>query len=209
MKALIPKGFPLVFLLVLTFTLGLGGVTMVQAVDNQTPANEGACDVLLAGSTPGLYGLCVAYCEALDCHRQFDGNTACNNPPSPKILENYNRLKQEDDPIMPCRREGCPCFNEADLNNFDPRLDLCSNDLDLQQPNSVTCTQLNADRCYWLSGFIGGATIGNIPGRGPTCMFAESNLGTTNFVSVTLEEAQICDDLLQARGSAFGWDCFQ
>ena len=38
------------------------GSASAQTPDGETPANEGACDVLL-GATPGLYGLCVAFCE--------------------------------------------------------------------------------------------------------------------------------------------------
>jgi hypothetical protein len=210
MNALTPKGIPLVFLLVLTFTLGLGGVAVAQTPDREPPANEGVCDVLLAGSTHGLYGLCVAYCEALDCDRQLSGNVQCNNPPSSKILENYNRLKQEGDPEMPCRREGCPCFNEQDLDRLVPTLDRCTNNLNLSpdQQEWVTCTSLNTDECANPIASIGAASIANWPSRGGLiCLFTVGR--EIKFMHTTPEEAVVCDQRIQDYGALFGWDCFQ
>ncbi len=66
MNTLRPSGQPFVFLLVIVFALGFAGVAVAQTPDGETPANEGVCDELLI-ATPGLYGLCVAYCEALEC----------------------------------------------------------------------------------------------------------------------------------------------
>ena len=43
----------------------LFGATYAQTPDGETPANQGVCDEVL-GATPGLYGLCIAYCEAQD-----------------------------------------------------------------------------------------------------------------------------------------------
>ena len=42
------------------------GTLYAQTPDGETPANEGVCDELMF-YTPGLYGLCVAFCEAQDC----------------------------------------------------------------------------------------------------------------------------------------------
>ena len=47
---------------------------MAQTPDGETPAEETVCDPLKAdGITKGLYGLCVAFCEAQDY-------SALNNP---------------------------------------------------------------------------------------------------------------------------------
>ena len=43
----------------------ISGSANALTPDGETLANEGVCDVLQGGS-PGLYGLCVAYCEAQD-----------------------------------------------------------------------------------------------------------------------------------------------
>jgi hypothetical protein len=77
--------------------------------DGQTPANEGVCDGLKTNATPGLYGLCVAYCEAQDL------DTFDKEPASSKILDNYNKKKQAGDPAMPCVKVPCPCWTDAEL----------------------------------------------------------------------------------------------
>ena len=44
---------------------GTGGSAVAMTPDDATPANEDVC-LDLKNYTPGLYGLCVAYCEAQD-----------------------------------------------------------------------------------------------------------------------------------------------
>lgn len=82
---------------------------MATTPDGETPANEGTCDVLKTNATPGLYGLCVAYCEAQDL------DTFDKEPPGTKILENYNKKKTATDPAMPCIKIPCPCWTDAEL----------------------------------------------------------------------------------------------
>ena len=85
-----------------------------QTPDGQTPAEEAVCDPLKAsGVTPGLYGLCIAFCEAQDWE------TDCLNDPETcgqsgaRLLQNYNQRKQPTDPSMPClvTASECPCWN--------------------------------------------------------------------------------------------------
>lgn len=82
---------------------------MAETPDGETPANEGVCDVLRTNATPGLYGLCVAYCEAQDL------DTFEKEPTNIKILGNYNKKKQAGDPDMPCVKIPCPCWSDAEL----------------------------------------------------------------------------------------------
>jgi hypothetical protein len=58
-------------LAVLSFT----PMSLAQTADGETPAEEPVCDDL----NGALYGLCVAYCEAMDCHLgdQFASDRAC------------------------------------------------------------------------------------------------------------------------------------
>jgi len=97
---------------------------IAETPDGETPANEGACDVLKTNATPGLYGLCVAYCEAQDLDIVGDKET-----PNNKILANYNKKKQASDPDMPCVKVPCPCWTEAEfaaVNNSDVAKMLCT-----------------------------------------------------------------------------------
>jgi len=77
---------------------------LAQTADGITPAIEGVCDDLKnPGVTKGLYGLCVAYCEA--------------EASSEAVLRNYDRKKQESDPEMPCLEVvvPCPCWDTDTL----------------------------------------------------------------------------------------------
>jgi hypothetical protein len=109
---------------------------IAETPDGTTPANEGVCDGLKTNATPGLYGLCVAYCEAQDLDLVGDKET-----PNNKILANYNKKKQTGDPPMPCVKVPCPCWTEAQLvavNNPDLSRMLCS-----QTANTATVRNLS------------------------------------------------------------------
>ena len=86
----------------------MSGSAVAQTPDGETPANEGVCN-MLQGGTPGLYGLCVAYCEAQDLD-SFD-----KEPPNTKILANYRKKMQAGDPDMPCVKVPCPCWTNEEM----------------------------------------------------------------------------------------------
>lgn len=86
----------------------IGNVAIAVTPDGDTPANEGICDGL-QGGTSGLYGLCVAYCEAQDL------DNIDKQPPSSKILANYRKKMQVGDQDMPCIQAPCPCFSNDEL----------------------------------------------------------------------------------------------
>ncbi len=99
-----------------------------QTPDGDTPAEETVCDPLKAdGVTKGLYGLCVAFCEAQDIASEdlpltdADLGAMEDEAPSGRILANYNRKKQEGDPEMPCIvvEEPCPCWSAEELASID------------------------------------------------------------------------------------------
>lgn len=101
-------------------SLSLLGLPVVA----ETPVNEGVCNDLM-GSTPGLYGLCVAFCEAQDCSATYDPATnemvydpSCK-PSSPKILAKFNERAGVGGPTMPCVNPvetECKCWTEAELD---------------------------------------------------------------------------------------------
>ena len=115
---------------------------LAQTPDGETPANEGVCDSLI-GLTPGLYGLCVAFCEAQDCEATLDPIThevtfdeACG-PSNPKLLENYNKRKQPGDRTMPCLNiseppmpSECICWTEPEMDSIaEMSVTACTDDL--------------------------------------------------------------------------------
>jgi hypothetical protein len=94
---------------------------MALTPDGETPAIEDVCDQLIGG-TPGLYGLCVAYCEAQDCDSEAARSGQCTRtPPNEVVLRNYNRKMQPGDPAMPCLApptSACPCWTEAEVETI-------------------------------------------------------------------------------------------
>ena len=97
----------------------ISGSANALTPDGVTPANEGVCDVVMGGS-PGLYGLCVAYCEAQDLD-DFE-----KEPPRTKILENYVKKQQPGDPDMPCIQPDCPCWNATELASVSDSGSICT-----------------------------------------------------------------------------------
>lgn len=123
----------------LFISLSMFGLTVVaETPDEQTPAEETICDSLkVDGVSKGLYGLCVAFCEAQDyatisvptTEAEFDNLEAY--APSGSILANYNRKKQPLDPAMPCIvvQPPCPCFTAEELAAIDGVVDGVSVDV--------------------------------------------------------------------------------
>lgn len=104
----------LAFLIAILVALSGSGTQAVAAgtPDGTTPANEGVCDPLV-NNTPGLYGLCVAYCEAQDLD-VFE-----KDPPARQILDNYRKKMRAGDPDMPCVQPApCPCWTEEEIQSF-------------------------------------------------------------------------------------------
>lgn len=93
---------------VLPFLLALAGTCVLVAAestattpDGATPADETVCDSL----TGSEYGLCVAYCEAMDCDSDAPqaSATACE-----RVLDQFARASGGDAPPCadPCPGEG-------------------------------------------------------------------------------------------------------
>jgi len=132
----------------------VSGNAMAQTPDSEPPANEGVCDVLQQpGITPGLYGLCVAYCEAQDL------DTFDKEPPNTKILGNYNKRKQASDPAMPCVKTPCPCWSAAEMDSisgdgiaacgqFTGKLSITDNTQSLHFAEANT--NVGAERCRYI-----------------------------------------------------------
>lgn len=79
-----------------SFALGLASLALpltasAQTPDGSTPSEEAVCD----GLSGSLFGLCNAYCEALDCDTGLSNPTACA-----KVLANYQQRSGGANP--PC-----------------------------------------------------------------------------------------------------------
>jgi hypothetical protein len=186
-----------------------------QTPDEETPAEESVCDAAgLRWSTPGLYGLCVAYCEAHDAELISPaGDPAELNTPNREILERYNEKKQPGDPDMPCVQAGpCPCFTAAQLNA-------------LRAPTAEEADNNAPNACRILTGinlvFIECIIHGQVD---PTCYWQAGQWSDSCFrlniaanqVSIHLpttpEQAESCRAIIAARAELDAtpevWSCF-
>lgn len=160
--------------------------------DGTTPANEGVCDGLKTNATPGLYGLCVAYCEAQDLD-SFD-----KGPPNVKILENYNKKKQAGDPDMPCVKVPCPCWSDAELASISA------------DGAAAACLSANSNKLQIIDNtpkthFAEADTSldNNNMGR---CRYIDLNVTppTVRSFSISPTEAQACYDAVSAACTSLG-----
>lgn len=122
------------YLSIIIIAILVGLITIPQqsfasTPDGETPAQESVCNGLKTdGVTKGLYGLCVAFCEAHDAASLSTQVTVeelaelFEATPSGKILERYNQKRSETDPTMPCINvnEGqCSCWNSEQITALD------------------------------------------------------------------------------------------
>jgi len=92
--------------------------TSAKTPDGKTPSEETICDPVKSAH-PGLYGLCVAYCEARDIGDEFV--PAHGNPKrlerfaahQQNLLDRYDAIRRPEDPPMPCiKQDTCPCWGD-------------------------------------------------------------------------------------------------
>jgi hypothetical protein len=83
--------------------IGTGGVS-AKTPDGQTPSQETVCD----NETGAAYGLCNAYCEAMDC---TDPNQRASDQGCESVRENFERKTGRP---LPCTLT-CPCPEVLEL----------------------------------------------------------------------------------------------
>ena len=181
-----------------------------QTPDGFPPSNEGVCDGLkIAGVTRGLYGLCVAFCEAQDCEPDLsaaDPFSACL-PSSGKLLAKYNKRKGAGDPDMPCIQGPCPCWTQGELSSLRQPLPgddtVCFSHLGnllftIFEPNNldydvVVSVQPSFSFCFFEDICT--------PAGGPC-------LGVRRFFEATPEELATCQAQAAQTGADRGFSCF-
>jgi hypothetical protein len=177
----------------LFLALGLTAATPViaETPDGSTPANEGVCDQLKTSGSPGLYGLCVAYCEAQDLDIVGDKET-----PNNKILANYRKKMQSGDPDMPCLKVPCPCWSEAELAAITGRAG--SGDA-LSCVSSATTAQIRNNTHLQFAT----ADTGRQP---PLCRYTDTTVSPliSRRFDISAAEAQSCYDQVQAACASVG-----
>lgn len=91
-----------VFFVVLCLLAVSGGNAFAKTPDGKTPAQETICD----NEQGAAFGLCNAYCEAMDC---TDPNQRASDTGCAAVKANYERKTGR--PFLPCE-VGCPCIDQ-------------------------------------------------------------------------------------------------
>ncbi len=174
-------------------TLGLAfavaPVTQAKMPDGETPAEETVCDSLDGGTA---WGLCNAYCEAMDCDSDDPraSDQACQ-----RVLDNF--MVHDPGPI-PCEAPVCPCFDETDLDDIVARC---------EAPNSIlSCSgPPSADYSLRCSGSGVASFVAVTRSLGPTersCALVDDDGDPSIFVfNPTIDERHACMELLEAKQS--------
>jgi hypothetical protein len=200
-------------LLWVTVLLLVAATGYAQTPDGETPANEGVCDDLM-WATPGLYGLCIAFCEAQDCEPDFSLDNPFENcrPSSERLLRNYDRKKGPGDPDMPCIAPPpfCPCWTEqelADTESPDCTVFVLANpETGVQEPAWTLLLQ---------EGLVGYAAATNdyllrteyCPSTGRSCQFSTTDPNIERDLCVSQDEYETCRASIHANAEANGVTC--
>lgn len=94
------------FILAIGFIWGIAMAAQAKTPDGATPAEETVCD----GLAGPLFGLCNAYCEAMDCG---DPNQAASDQSCQRVLDNFIRHSGGD--VPPCVAF-CPCYTSSEID---------------------------------------------------------------------------------------------
>jgi hypothetical protein len=160
------------------------GILIVPAAhastpDGQTPSEETVCDA----QTGAAYGLCTAYCEAMDCDSPSPhaSATACS-----RVQQNFLRITGQP---LPCDVP-CPCAGQlpvfAAIVGGGAMAEQCVSD-------SSTGSAVLADGTF------------AVVNSAASPAFCSDNLQT--FVNLTAAEAIVCRDLLRRAVQASGVAC--
>ena len=183
--------------------------------DGSTPAEEITCDDLKHG-TPGLYGLCIAFCEAQDCELDFSMEDPFANcrPANRKILDTYRKKMRPGDPDMPCIQNPCPCWSEEELDLLWPAGETSQqcfldfpNDDPLVNSDMIQSRDSSTGSIYSLLVIENRAAQPAFNG----CFFAYITGDvriTRNFFDITYDEFLVCEQQLHQKGAELGFDCF-
>ena len=164
MKASLTLAFAL--LLICTGT----GAALAQTPEDTPPSDETVCD----GEVGAAYGLCNAYCEAMDCDSDDPqaSETACS-----KVQSKFQNITGRD---VPCEVPvTCPC---ASLPNFNQVVEYSGS-------NYCVLTQGGVD----FGDPSGFARISAFLTPQPVC---GATFGSFSDLSITPEEVAVCTQLI-------------
>lgn len=153
------------------------GAALAQTPDWMTPAEETICD----GETGAAYGLCNAYCEAMDCHSE---NAQASDTACTKVKDKFTNITGRPLPCESCPPPPpgttCPCVGLPDF------------DLALSSPGLCQSNPLAATKFTQFA--VASATCSLQPPLGGGCLSDGAN--GLQVLSITPEEGSACMQLI-------------
>lgn len=170
---------------------GIGGAAAVPpeqfgTPDGLPPPMEDICDM----ESGAAHGLCIAYCEAMDCDSD-DPNA--NKRACKRVHANFEKLTGK---IPPCERI-CPCWERDDLKNV-----TSENQLPFNSCPGIAIPDLIQNDAFapGVEGGFGADPIGTFLGQ-PACFTRDLPPFT---LIITGEEADFCAEHISDRCAAIG-----
>ena len=165
------------------------GAALAQTPDGMPPALETVCDM----ETGAAYGLCNAYCEAMDCE---SANAQASATACSKVRAKFENITGHD---VPCAAS-CPCttipqFN-AVLANVNNCVDLGS--VVLVSPGGF---ELPVPPFFLESA---GSSVGITD---PVCGYVNLETATSIVLPITQEQAAVCVQILRDAAASNNVTC--
>ncbi len=184
--------------LTLAFALLLVGTgVLAQTPDGLPPAGETVCD----NESGAAYGLCNAYCEAMDCELANDSNpntepnasaTACS-----KVRSKFQNITGRD---IPCE-VSCPCTS---IPEFNAQLAGANSCIDFGHAVYVSTGSFVPIPGYFF--FEAAASFGH-PVPNPSCGYFNLNTSTHIFPSIASDQAAVCLQIMRDAIASRGLTC--
>lgn len=184
--------------LVLASWVLFGNNAVSKTPDGATPAEEDVCDSL----TGAAYGLCVSYCEAMDCG---DANQHSDDEACLGVKANYQRIEGTNK-AFPCEC-GCnyylvppttECLDKTVYNTLDLIMEVDSKDPDnIKVTSSIMATDQSAEVMYQdVVIRPGGTSTCEVMVKGDNaCLKDAQNAATEKVELKTIRAANACQHL--------------
>lgn len=155
-----------------------------QTPDGETPPNEAVCD----SESGAAYGLCTAYCEAMDCDYELTSTAEMS------CLKVRDRFIQQTGRDVPCEPVECPCFDESLIGTFQQITNDPSPRLGIEE-GEYHCVLGGCNGCIGLINPTADP-VGNTCSVHTSAPWENEPFRIEPRVVITAEEAQSCVNIL-------------
>lgn len=157
-----------------------------------------------------LFGLCNAYCVAMECHDGPKNSNACE-----KVLANYERKRGPDDPPMPCLAPEieCPCWTPEELYSYPtPSADsFCARDINQCNSGYGGYGNYNWDGVRGEDPRFTAETVecgtGIAEIRRPSCFLYLEGVTEVRADAISAEEFAVCEQQINEYIDFLGLNC--